>query len=1155
MPVAKKKLKKQVGGVNSYKLTCGDVRNHHKNIRVRNLDIHKIKQEDIDKAKETGADITMTDKSVVVIPFSLVFDKRYKDPVTNATESSKGLVTDMNSFAMYASHDLFMSYWFKMSTCQVVQNNRKGINLINMVNMYISKRNAYIQELTDNYYINNSTAEYNFRNMVNGLGRLNDFREVVMRPYRIIKHKIDEYNTRQNRPANKKSYFVFKGGLSLKYMLESLLADMQCSLVKRDNTPPRPGRRCNEDRQKIFNKINVAVHVDTNFQFHDLTTSYIGQDAEKPYFKASDFDTGIYINKANFVIDYKVISKIATTILVDQKDFFDSVWLYNLKKTPDLLNNSLLINQYWNELRTIRHNGTYSYNNTNIFDTAIENGEGPNSVEAKNRYYKMCTDLFLDRIRIISYLVELVPILYNINDYDKDDNMKRQKNVKKSHVKFLELFDFHEIYKKTEKQLFNDVNLDFHTDVTRINKNDTQLISPLSEIPMGFRKSGETPNHPLQNILYQKYKERLGDRVKMRGIPEKRETSKLVYNTSEFIEQCFQKDDTEEVSSFFNKITKKANKTPYYISNNDSINITRLSETNKQNLIQKFGENTRNWPTGDTSFGLIRSKLNYKLLMKYSFMKNNLRTQATYEKNTPGEMIDISIPRPTDIDIASFYGEVSGTNRQNGSYVNYIDLHNYRILDTGTVERTQEHGVLEYVVTWLNGGPGIPHVLNSTSIHGPHDEHIMGLYQDIDSHTAKYKYVTSINGINTLNLNYIIKDTIQMLAFHNPCPWSDPKYEKRLYRVFVVILFKYILENATSTTKPTLTSWKKYLKNKLRPIYTKLDLGGVRSCAGILYQEEDEILNKLEEKVVKKWKAIYKRKKKIGENKIGHDDWKNITRTYNLRIYIRNLLNKIGEEYNTYEQNSNTTEIEFNTLIYKITDEWATAVGKNWSKDKDPNKPKHLDMFIIKSYMFFALDNTNKLWEKDIIGKRNDRNFRPRKRYFYPRNRLIGLLRMSETEVNNIQPTSEMQRAKEVRLLYSKIREYFSKYKSYEKVCDDNGMYATQSKRFRNNLDDICIELYNKYIKNPDIENIIRDMDVPSARFIKDKYFSNNSDPSEEIKTYRGGKKLRKHRGIHQIGGNKGRLKKGYKYSGKKLKSGLSEIISVKSKRSKTNRK
>ena len=39
---------------------------------------------------------------------------------------------------------------------------------------------------------------------------------------------------------------------------------------------------------------------------------------------------------------------------------------------------------------------------------------------------------------------------------------------------------------------------------------------------------------------------------------------------------------------------------------------------------------------------------------------------------------------------------------------------------------------------------------------------------------------------------------------------------------------------------------------------------------------------------------------------------------------------------------------------------------------------------------------------------------------------------------------------------------------------------------------------------------------------------------------------VRKHQGIIQMGGNKGRLKKGYRYSGQKLKSGIPEIVKVK---------
>ena len=46
-------------------------------------------------------------------------------------------------------------------------------------------------------------------------------------------------------------------------------------------------------------------------------------------------------------------------------------------------------------------------------------------------------------------------------------------------------------------------------------------------------------------------------------------------------------------------------------------------------------------------------------------------------------------------------------------------------------------------------------------------------------------------------------------------------------------------------------------------------------------------------------------------------------------------------------------------------------------------------------------------------------------------------------------------------------------------------------------------------------------------------------------------KKVRKHRGIIQNGGNTGRLRKGFRYSGKKLKNGLPQIIKVTKKKKK----
>ena len=48
---------------------------------------------------------------------------------------------------------------------------------------------------------------------------------------------------------------------------------------------------------------------------------------------------------------------------------------------------------------------------------------------------------------------------------------------------------------------------------------------------------------------------------------------------------------------------------------------------------------------------------------------------------------------------------------------------------------------------------------------------------------------------------------------------------------------------------------------------------------------------------------------------------------------------------------------------------------------------------------------------------------------------------------------------------------------------------------------------------------------------------------------------IRKHRAIIQRGGNKGKLKKGYRYSGKRLKNGKPEIIKVKAKKFKINQR
>lgn len=75
---------------------------------------------------------------------------------------------------------------------------------------------------------------------------------------------------------------------------------------------------------------------------------------------------------------------------------------------------------------------------------------------------------------------------------------------------------------------------------------------------------------------------------------------------------------------------------------------------------------------------------------------------------------------------------------------------------------------------------------------------------------------------------------------------------------------------------------------------------------------------------------------------------------------------------------------------------------------------------------------------------------------------------------------------------------------------------------------------------------------IISPKNINDNNNDNNLPPPYNNQS--GGKRnryknIRKHQGIIQSGKNKGKLKKGYKYSGNKLKSGLPQIIKVKSKK------
>jgi hypothetical protein len=71
---------------------------------------------------------------------------------------------------------------------------------------------------------------------------------------------------------------------------------------------------------------------------------------------------------------------------------------------------------------------------------------------------------------------------------------------------------------------------------------------------------------------------------------------------------------------------------------------------------------------------------------------------------------------------------------------------------------------------------------------------------------------------------------------------------------------------------------------------------------------------------------------------------------------------------------------------------------------------------------------------------------------------------------------------------------------------------------------------------NPDAINTLN----PDAEVFVPKNATNGGKKTKKTKN------VRKHKGIIQNGGNKGKLKKGYRYSGKRLKNGKAEIVKSK---------
>ena len=129
-----------------------------------------------------------------------------------------------------------------------------------------------------------------------------------------------------------------------------------------------------------------------------------------------------------------------------------------------------------------------------------------------------------------------------------------------------------------------------------------------------------------------------------------------------------------------------------------------------------------------------------------------------------------------------------------------------------------------------------------------------------------------------------------------------------------------------------------------------------------------------------------------------------------------------------------------------------------------------------------------------------------------------------------------------------RMKEWF--YKENDKLEDiEKGTYKTDKikkkliKEQKKKIKDIVSAAKAQKIDVGDHIDRFRRMqmkgDLIGGRATPSKSKKNKSSSSKK-------RRIRKHKGINQT---TGRLKKGYKYSGKKLKSGLKEIVAIKKKK------
>jgi serine/threonine protein kinase len=357
--------------------------------------------------------------------------------------------------------------------------------------------------------------------------------------------------------------------------------------------------------------------------------------------------------------------------------------------------------------------------------------------------------------------------------------------------------------------------------------------------------------------------------------------------------------------------------------------------------------------------------------------------------------------------------------------------------------------------------------------------------------------VSSDTSLNVASITEMIKQTENKL--NNITSYDGKEYAKKLRKLRIILEDKYDIVGVCRELKNVSES------GSFGSVSIDTEMGTVSKLTDLM----SSLKNDLNDKGLLVKESILK------------NTYNKIRRLIFFCEYIEILINKMNKLFpeNTIKMlkcGECIGQTKNSSKILKYYMKMELAKGKNLAKIFKMNKLSDDDIKKIEVQLIYIGETLN---DNDVF--HND---------FAPRNIMIDLSKKKDVSYNSNKKYNLKVKNTYVPVLidYDLIDNKVVRYTDSGERDMDIYTIDTMSKNF----DSYSFELYDEWKENKNGLNNITDV------FISKK----QSGGKKSIRKSSRSKNIRKHKGINQ---KTGRLNKGYRYSGKKLRSGLSEIVKI----------